>query len=321
MVLIGVSCLAITKGKCSNCCLIRCIRFFNCVYFCRQVRYQTDGSDGYDYILVPPVSDSEPASSKTLQDKLFMENKLLLLSASFTAPLVCVATHASYVIMAWSSDLNQASSMTVVVILSFFYYFIAFRQLYIILAFGCCIQAPVCRCQEITSQSADHTLTSEESEESDTEILKEYHDVTVGHCSCLFCCKLCCYSLRYIVLPLNVEEPNLELKTHQAHLSKFRFRVLLIEILTAPFVMGIEAVVVLMYYFLPAPVETVPANVLNIFHLALIIGSALVAYRLLKVHMPTDQIILKNFLETYGAQKGNLNVSSDNLPESVGEIS
>ena len=58
------------------------------------------------------------------------EKELWILSLLLTAPLVCLSTHASYIIIAWISDPQHASSATFIALLSFFYYFISFRQLY-----------------------------------------------------------------------------------------------------------------------------------------------------------------------------------------------
>ena len=58
------------------------------------------------------------------------EKKLWILTLLLVAPLVCLATHAGYIIIAWISDPQHASSATFIALLSFFYYFISFRQLY-----------------------------------------------------------------------------------------------------------------------------------------------------------------------------------------------
>ena len=68
------------------------------------------------------------------------ENKAWLLLISFLAPLVCIGTHAGFVVMAWASDPGEASSITVVFTLSFFYYFLGFRQLYIRFASCPCLR-------------------------------------------------------------------------------------------------------------------------------------------------------------------------------------
>ena len=99
---------------CTRCCFT-CFIF---MWFCRKYKYSEDEVD-----------------SKAKHQ----EYRLWLLLASFTAPLVCIGTHSSFVIMAWTSDSEQANSMTVIFILSFIYYFLGFRQLYILFAQGCCV--------------------------------------------------------------------------------------------------------------------------------------------------------------------------------------
>lgn len=68
---------------------------------------------------------------KRLNKRIFAENKAWLLMFSLLAPLVCIGTHGGFVVMAWASDPGEASSIAVVFILSFIYYFFGFRQLYI----------------------------------------------------------------------------------------------------------------------------------------------------------------------------------------------
>ena len=70
--------------------------------------------------------------------KAYNEAKLWLLFVSFTAPVVCIGTHSSFVIMAWSSDSTQASSMIIIFIISFLYYFLGFRQFYVMFVTSKC---------------------------------------------------------------------------------------------------------------------------------------------------------------------------------------
>ena len=46
------------------------------------------------------------------------------------APLFCIFSHSQYIIMAWVSDPQHPGPVTYLYIISFFYYFISFRQLY-----------------------------------------------------------------------------------------------------------------------------------------------------------------------------------------------
>ena len=116
---------------------MHCIFIFFCVCFWRRLDYHKD-DDEYDYkMLTDPVSNRSTAQSRiaaqptvteahdsgTANDnstidvvKLHLENKLWLLMTSFIAPIVCIGTHSSFVIMAWSSDSDIASSMTVIFI-------------------------------------------------------------------------------------------------------------------------------------------------------------------------------------------------------------
>ena len=57
-----------------------------------------------------------------------------MLASTCIAPLFCIASHSGYIIVAWVSDTKHAGPVTFAYIISFFYYFIIFRQLYIILS-------------------------------------------------------------------------------------------------------------------------------------------------------------------------------------------
>ena len=57
-----------------------------------------------------------------------------MLASTCFAPLFCIASHSGYIIVAWVSDTKHAGPVTFAYVISFFYYFIIFRQLYIILS-------------------------------------------------------------------------------------------------------------------------------------------------------------------------------------------
>ena len=57
-----------------------------------------------------------------------------MLASTCIAPLFCIASHSGYIIVAWVSDTKHAGPVTFAYIISFFYYFIVFRQLYTILS-------------------------------------------------------------------------------------------------------------------------------------------------------------------------------------------
>ena len=116
------------------CCFVR-------VCFCRRLKYhKIRGIDLYNYTSLKDNGNKTEKERDHHENKLHQEKKLWLLMISFVAPLACIGTHTSFVIMAWSSDPDQASSMTVVFIISFIYYFLGFRQLYVMFTSGPCIQ-------------------------------------------------------------------------------------------------------------------------------------------------------------------------------------
>ena len=276
--------------------IMHLICLFYCCCFCMILQFkrtpiQSDGccNHRYEYELVDLGStDNE---SLTLRKKsAHLENKAWLLVMAFTAPLVCFGTHASFVIVAWSSDPADSSSMTVILTLSFFYYFFGFRQLYIVLASNACLSN--------TSIENNKTIC-------------------------------CCYMYE-------TQEAAEELRKHHKHLENFNFGAFIIEMFVGvPVLASIQAMIIITYVYLPAPVDAIPSNILNILHLALIVGSFLVAYKLLTFHMPHEEVIIEKFVDAYhrsnsGVENSGIDETgtvtaggtskAENPAESVGEI-
>lgn len=294
-------------------CIMHYKGFFDFICFWRQFHHQNI-EDVQCIMLTGPVNDGntvvhpntaaqttvapEPMTAVAqvrLREKHQLENKLWLLMASFTAPIVCIGTHTSFMIMAWSSDSDTASSMTVVFILSFLYYFLGFRQLYIMIA--------SCPCTQL---SREDVKISAELRSIDPYPDEEWFIISNPEIT---------FDPNYSICgSLPTEEATTELKKYHEILSYFNFTVLLYELLTVPFLMGIEALVMLVYYFLPAPVTKVPSDVLNIFQLTLILGSGLIVYKLFKLQTPTEKV---NFLDSYDPQN---KTSSEDFAERVGKV-
>ena len=76
-----------------------------------------------------------------------------------------------------------------------------------------------------------------------------------------------------------------------------------------PFLVGIEALVIATYFLLPAPVTEVPFSILNILQLTLIIGGALITYKLFQFETPTEQTLLQNIIKSYKKLKTMILVS------------
>ena len=108
----------------------------------------------------------EDEVQEELNKRMFAENKAWLLLISFLAPLVSIGTHSGFVVMAWASDPDEASSLAVVFTLSFFYYFFGFRQLYVrISSFSCFKLRPVQAKNEVFEPIHDVSIE-----------LKKYHN-------------------------------------------------------------------------------------------------------------------------------------------------
>ena len=237
--------------------------FFLC--FCKALKCKCEEGFSFDISLENPTAEN----SQTVKEKIHQENRMWLLMLTFLAPIVCMGTHAGFVIMAWSSDPDNASTMTVIFILSFFYYFLAFRQSYIIL-----VSCPKIRNIEDENESQQ-------------------------------CCK--CYS---------VEELSTELRKHHEYLYKFNFTALVFEIPIAIVLVAFQAVALLTFIFLPGMSgNSIPTSVLNILHIMFLVGSGLIAYKLLTFHTPKEEEIIENFVSTYDPDN-----SSKNLAGKTGEI-
>ena len=59
-----------------------------------------------------------------------LDSTLWIVATICIAPLFCIFSHSQYIIMAWVSDHQHPGPVTYLYIISFFYYFISFRQLY-----------------------------------------------------------------------------------------------------------------------------------------------------------------------------------------------
>ena len=87
------------------------------------------------------------------------EQKLWLFMLLLFAPLWCLGTHTGYIIVAWISFPAHATAISLMYIMSFFYYFVTFRQFYLCLVDcerlkACC----GCRCCKKSACCTDDEL-------------------------------------------------------------------------------------------------------------------------------------------------------------------
>ena len=80
------------------------------------------------------------------------------------APLLCIASHSGYIIVAWLSDTQHGGPATFFYIISFSYYFIAFRQFY-----KCCNRKRHQEGEEHPPQSRVNGQTAERTNTTNTE--------------------------------------------------------------------------------------------------------------------------------------------------------
>ena len=79
----------------------------------------------YLYPIFGKIKATEGDTNHTEEFKIW-----IVLTLCF-APLFCIASHSGYIVVSWVSDVEHATSITLLYMLSFLYYFIILRQLYI----------------------------------------------------------------------------------------------------------------------------------------------------------------------------------------------
>ena len=87
------------------------------------------------------------------------------------------------------------------------------------------------------------------------------------------------------------------------------------ELLFIPIFMGVHALIVFSYYYLPGPISSVPLNVMNLLQLVLFFGTGLITYKLFMFGAPTEEIILDGFMRAYIDLKDILNHQETQLGE------
>lgn len=80
---------------------------------------------------------------------------------------------------------------------------------------------------------------------------------------------------------------------------------LLCELLFIPIFMGIQALIVFPYYYLPGPISSVQLNVMNLLQLVPFFGTGQITYKLFTFGAPTEEIIFHGFMRAYGFQEGS----------------
>ena len=96
-----------------------------------------------------------------------------------------------------------------------------------------------------------------------------------------------------------LRDVSMELENYHNKLREINFSALLCELLFIPFFMGIQALIIFSYYYLPGPISSVPLNVMNLLQLVLFFGTGLITYKLFTFSAPTEEIILDRFMKAY----------------------
>ena len=98
-----------------------------------------------------------------------------------------------------------------------------------------------------------------------------------------------------------VRSASIELEEHHKNLLEINLKVLTCELFSIPIFMGIQALIVFSYYYLPGPISSVPLNVMNLLQLVLLFGTGLITYKLFTFNAPTEEIILDRFMKAYNS--------------------
>jgi hypothetical protein len=278
------------KCCCQSCCIC-------CFFFCVLWRILDCQQKKINYRILKPLASSEIENgddNNTLRKDITSETTAWLLMTSFLAPVVCLGTHSGFVLVAWASDPVAAGSMTIIFVLSFLYYFFGFRQLYIVLASRC--QEGCIRCVSVGYECKRKGNGNNQDPEKRT-------------CTCCFVEYNCTCKL------YTITEVGEELDQHHESLKHFKFEVLCCTLPLAFILIGAHGLSIAAYVLLPSSLIAVPSSLLNILHWALIIGSGLIAYKLLTLHAPYEEVIGKNLLKNYDSK-----ITSKDYPKELGRI-
>ena len=280
-------------------------------------------------------------------------------------------------IMALASDPTNASPMTVILTLSFFYYFFGFRQLYIVLtSCNCCcqkqhtespavgqpptaavVQNPASSVVQNPASAVGQPPTAAVVQNPPSAVVQNPPSAVVqnppsavvqnppsavvqnppstvvqnppsavvqnppsavvqnppsavGQNNNYQC--ICCPRYKF-------QETSDELKEQHDNLKELSFITLLCEIPFGILMVVIQVVIVLTFFYLPAPLNALPINLLNILHLTVLVGGGLIAYKLLTFHTPAEDVIIEKFVKAYNDGNPHAQKNED-LAEAVGSI-
>ena len=116
----------------------------------------------------------------------------------------------------------------------------------------------------------------------------------------------CCTCVKYFI-----REPDQELDEYHENLKPFNFKALCIAIpLTGSLALA-QGLSIAAYVLLPSSLVSLPSSLFNVLHWALILGSALIAYRLLTVRPPYQETIAENIVKSYYTDYTNITKEYD----------
>ena len=199
-----------------------------------------------------------------------------MLASICIAPLFCIASHSGYIIVAWVSDTKHAGPVTFAYIISFFYYFIIFRQLYTILSKNkltarfelycccCCCFPKISKAYRTLVHRIRGRKNREESDLPELNNLASEGDQSESDAQATA-----------------VRNGREETPDDSQSTSTFNFTAFFMEIYLGMIPVGAHIFVIYSIVAIPVSLTDAPTDIYHIIQLAFIIGTGLFTYKLI----------------------------------------
>ena len=279
------------------------------------------------------------------------EFKVWIVTTLCFAPLFCIASHSGYIVVSWVADTEHATSITIIYILSFLYYFISFRHLYIVfgdtkqvcpeayliailflklynwLCFACnCFWCCCCRCW---GNGSNVDLPNDFCKLCSflfctcctcyTCCLKRYkHERDTCRGKCYNCCEVYKNQLEEDVEDQELGSPISAQKDRKNKHSKapFNLPAFFIGIWIGIFLSSVEAVIILGFVLIPITLDKAPIDIYHIIQLVFIVLTTLITYKFFNVGEGPKKIMqafVQKFSDLRKSSDEKLRTSSDEL--------
>ena len=298
--------------------------------------------EAYLYPIFGKIKATEGYNNNTEEFKVW-----IVLTLCF-APLFCIASHSVYIVVSWVSDVEHATSIMLLYMVSFLYYFIILRHLYTVfignepicpevylimailkkiynwIGLACnCFWCCCCRC------TGKDSITKADS-------LNERCDAcSTLCCTCFMCSTSClssyeekddkCWGKKCYQCCKDYEDKVKDTtKDHELHTpihalidrntkhSKASFNIasFFIAIWIGLVLVLVEAIVIAGFWLIPVNLDTAPINIYHIIQLAFVFTTGLITYKFFNVGEGPKKI-LQAFLKQIRDLKAKPDSSDD----------